>query len=83
VSCLDIASARLSAHGVAHEFNVCQGNAHEDLVHYVRQHNYDLLFMGAFGHRRIIEWLLGSTTQYFLRMSPVPLVLCHVEQPTT
>lgn len=83
VSCLEIASARLSAHGVAHEVNVCPGNAHEDLVHYVHQHHHDLLFMGAFGHRRIIEWLLGSTTQYLLRMSPVPLVLCHAEQPPT
>jgi nucleotide-binding universal stress UspA family protein len=33
--------------------------------------------MGAFGHRRIVEWILGSTTQYLLRTSPVPLILCH------
>jgi nucleotide-binding universal stress UspA family protein len=73
---LDDIEARLTASGVACTVEVCQGNAHEDLVQYIRDHGHDLLFMGAFGQQRIIEWVLGSTTQYLLRTSPIPLVLC-------
>lgn len=35
----------------------------------------DFLFMGAHGHSRVIETVLGSTTEYVTRRSPVP-VLC-------
>ncbi len=63
--------------GIACDVHTCMGNAHEDLASYVREQGHDLLFMGSFGQRRIVEWLLGSTTQYFLRTSPIPLVLCH------
>ena len=36
---------------------------------------HDLLFMGAHGHSRMVEAVLGSTTEYVTRRSPVP-VLC-------
>ncbi|MGC8916318.1 MAG: universal stress protein [Thermoanaerobaculum sp.] len=36
---------------------------------------HDFLFMGAHGHSRIVETVLGSTTEYVTRRSPVP-VLC-------
>ena len=74
---LDALQARVMDEGIACEVGICRGNAHEDLVRYVEDHGHDLLFMGAFGHRRIVEWILGSTTQYLLRTSPVPLILCH------
>ncbi len=74
---LDAIRGQVTDSGVTCEIDICQGNAHEDLGRYVRDQGYDLLFMGAFGHRRIVEWILGSTTQYMLRTSPVPLVLCH------
>jgi nucleotide-binding universal stress UspA family protein len=80
---LDDIEAQLIAAGVTCTVEVYQGNAHEDLVHYVRDRHHDLLFMGAFGQRRIIEWVLGSTTQYLLRTSTVPLVLCPVEASET
>lgn len=73
---LDALQARVRDQGMSCEVDICRGNAHEDLVHYVQDHGYDLLFMGAFGRQRIVEWILGSTTQYLLRMSSVPLVLC-------
>lgn len=74
---LDAIQRQVRERGSACEIDIYQGNAHEDLMRYVREQGHDILFMGAFGHRRIVEWLLGSTTQYALRTSPVPLVLCH------
>jgi nucleotide-binding universal stress UspA family protein len=38
----------------------------------------DLLAMGAFGQGRVREWLLGSTTEAMLRLSPQPILLCHL-----
>jgi nucleotide-binding universal stress UspA family protein len=75
--CLDDALAQLAIEGIPCEADVCIGNAHEDLVRYIRDHGHDLLFMGAFGHQRVVEWVLGSTTLYLLRACPVPLMFCH------
>jgi nucleotide-binding universal stress UspA family protein len=79
---LEDAHARLAAEGVACTTDVCLGNTPEDLVHYMRHHEYDMLFMGAFGRKRMVEWVLGSTTQYVLRTCPGSLMLCHAAQPT-
>jgi nucleotide-binding universal stress UspA family protein len=74
---LDDIQRQIVDRGIVGGVHICQGNAHEDLMQYVREQGHDLLVMGAFGHRRIVEWILGSTTQYALRRSPVPLMLCH------
>ncbi len=36
---------------------------------------YDLAVMGAFGESRVKELILGSTTSYIMRKSPIPLLL--------
>ena len=74
---LEAVQKQLTDRGITCNVDICQGNAHEDLLQYIGDHGHDLVVMGAFGHRRIVEWILGSTTQYLLRTSPVPLVLCH------
>ena len=42
-----------------------------------RERGHDLLFIGAYGHSRIIEMVLGSTTEYVLRNSPCPVFLAR------
>ena len=74
---LDTAQSQLDALGVSSQVALCRGNAHEDLVQYMREHEHDVLFMGAFGRQRVAEWVLGSTTQYLLHACPGSLVLCH------
>jgi nucleotide-binding universal stress UspA family protein len=75
-ACLDEARAHLDREAVAYTFDLYPGNAHDDLVQYMLDRGYDMLFMGAFGRRRLAEWVLGSTTQYLLRTCPGPLLLC-------
>jgi len=33
------------------------------------------MVMGAYGHNRLREWLLGSTTSTIIQKSPVPVLL--------
>jgi nucleotide-binding universal stress UspA family protein len=51
------------------------GNAPERITNFLREHNHDLLFIGAYGHSRIIEMVLGSTTEYVMRNSPCAVFL--------
>jgi nucleotide-binding universal stress UspA family protein len=77
---LEDARTEIEAAGISCHVELCAGNSHEDLVQYIRRHGHDGLFMGAFGHRRIVEWVMGSTTQYLLRASPGPIILSHAHQ---
>jgi len=57
------------------EFKLLNGHANEEIVRFLKDHAADLLFIGAYGHSRIIEMVLGSTTEYVLRNSPCPVFL--------
>jgi nucleotide-binding universal stress UspA family protein len=72
-----VADARkyLAAYELASTCEVQSGNAPEQIVAFINDRNVDLLFIGAYGHRRIIEMVLGSTTEYVLRNSPCPVFL--------
>jgi len=51
------------------------GNAPERIANFIRENKHDLLFIGAYGHSRIIEMVLGSTTEYVLRNAACPVFL--------
>ena len=72
---LDEARRYLEPYGVEIRCESQPGPPHEGIVHAIREHGHDLLFIGAYGHSRIIEMVLGSTTEYVLRNSPCPVFL--------
>ncbi len=51
------------------------GHAPEQIVACIKERGFDLLFIGAYGHSRILEMVLGSTTEYVLRNAPCPVFL--------
>jgi nucleotide-binding universal stress UspA family protein len=53
------------------------GPPHQRIVDVLRDGGYDLLFIGAYGHSRIIEMVLGSTTEFVLRNSRAPVFLAR------
>jgi nucleotide-binding universal stress UspA family protein len=53
------------------------GPPHQRIVDVLRDGHFDLLFIGAYGHSRIIEMVLGSTTEYVLRNSGAPVFLAR------
>lgn len=50
-------------------------NAPERIASFIHERQHDLLFIGAYGHSRIIEMVLGSTTEYVLRNTDCPVFL--------
>jgi len=70
------AEGYLRPYGIATAFELQQtGNAPERIAHFIREQAHDLLFIGAYGHSRIIEMVLGSTTEYVLRNAECPVYL--------
>jgi nucleotide-binding universal stress UspA family protein len=59
----------------AAEFHLLAGHANEEIIKFLKERDADLLFIGAYGHSRIIEMVLGSTTEYVLRNAPCPVFL--------
>ncbi len=56
---------------------VREGEAHEQIVETAEEYNADLIFMGSYGHSRIREAILGSTTVQVMRNSAVPILMAR------
>jgi nucleotide-binding universal stress UspA family protein len=74
---LEEARRYLDTYTIETEFLARSGHANETILDVMAEQAYDLLFIGAYGHSRIIEMVLGSTTEYVLRNCPSPLFLCR------
>jgi nucleotide-binding universal stress UspA family protein len=73
---LDEAEVYLRSYQLQTTFTLQQtGNAPERIANFIKEHHHDLLFIGAYGHSRIIEMVLGSTTEYVLRNTACPVFL--------
>jgi nucleotide-binding universal stress UspA family protein len=72
---VDQARRYLASYALPTRTFVVAGHAYERIPAEIREHSYDLLFMGTHGHSRIIEMVLGSTTEYVLRNAPCPVFL--------
>jgi nucleotide-binding universal stress UspA family protein len=73
-------AAHLNMHGVKLTFDTIDANGREigDLfADYVRSQKIDLLVMGAYGHSRVRDFVLGGATKSMLRQPPIPLFLSH------
>ena len=57
------------------EFHLLAGHANEEIIKHIKERDADGLFIGAYGHSRIIEMVLGSTTEYVLRNSSCPVFM--------
>ena len=54
---------------------VRKGAEDKVILQYIREGSADLLVMGAYGHNRLRELLLGSTTSSVIRKSTIPVLL--------
>jgi nucleotide-binding universal stress UspA family protein len=70
----------LARHGVNVTLDVVDGGGRsigDAIESYVASRNGDLLVMGAYGHSRLREFILGGATKSVLARPPVPIFFSH------
>ena len=72
---LDAARDALSAAGFEIQIAIRGGEVEPTLHAYQAEHGIGLLVMGAYGHSRIRQFLVGSTTTSMIRSTTTPLLL--------
>jgi nucleotide-binding universal stress UspA family protein len=65
----------LSEQGSEIHLAIRKGDVEQTLHAYQEEHNIDILIMGAYGHSRIRQFLVGSTTTRMLETAKKPLVI--------
>ena len=65
----------LEAAGLTVESIIREGEVEAELNSYQAEHAIDLLVMGAYGHSRIRQFLVGSTTATMLQTASLPVLL--------
>jgi len=72
---LDWARTTLEKAGFEVTASLRSGQVEDVLCAYRTEHAIDLIVMGAYGHSKIREFLVGSTTTQLVRRSKIPLLL--------
>ena len=63
--------------GISSGFNDLELNASEAIIGQAADMNADLIVMGAYGHARLREIILGGVTRDLLKSAPACLLLAH------
>lgn len=72
-----VAEARgyLEPHGITTRYETREGDPSEIIVTFAGESGADLLIMGAYGHTKVRELVVGSTTAYAMNHAPCPVLL--------
>jgi len=73
-------SLHLARHGVTAQAATIAGTdvaVGDLLLSYAADHDIDLIVMGAYGHTRLREVVLGGATRTLLRHMTVPVLMSH------
>jgi nucleotide-binding universal stress UspA family protein len=54
---------------------ILPGKESDEIMKFIREGAVELMVVGAYGHNRLRELLLGSTTSHVIRKSPIPVLL--------
>ncbi len=73
---LNEAKTYLEPYELAAETIGSSGSPEKEILRVAKDNLCNLIIMGAFGHSRIREAILGSTTEHVMRNSTIPLLLC-------
>ena len=73
-------SAYLAHHGISATTQTLP-NPHKDvsgvLRHHAEESGAGLIVMGAYGHSRLLEWILGGATRGMLKKQTIPILMAH------
>ncbi|NCD33379.1 MAG: universal stress protein [Spartobacteria bacterium] len=71
----DEGAALVQSYGLTVDAHIETGIAEERILAAIKEYQCDVLFVGAYGHSRIREMVLGSTTVHLIARSAIPVVL--------
>jgi len=54
---------------------ILSGKEPDEIIKFIREGSVELMVMGAYGHNRLREFFLGSTSSHVIRKSPIPVLL--------
>ena len=57
------------------EVIIMPGKESDEIINYIKEGAVELIVMGAYGHNRLRELLLGSTTSHIISKSTIPVLL--------
>jgi len=63
------------AYEISPAIEVRRGHADDEIINFSDEQHFHLIIMGAYGHSRIREAILGSTTERVMRNARIPLLL--------
>jgi len=72
---LNVVETRLKEAEIAAECHLLTGDVEDQIEAFTAENAIDLLIMGAYGHGRIRELLIGSTTTHLIRRCKIPVML--------
>jgi nucleotide-binding universal stress UspA family protein len=59
------------------EVIIIPGKESDEIIKYIKEGAVELIVMGAYGHNRLHEFFLGSTTSHIISKSTIPVLLAH------
>ena len=74
---LSQATEILKGYDITHDNMLESGDAVDAILGFCRKGSYDLLVIGAYGHSKIRELILGNTTVQLMRKVTCPVLLCR------
>lgn len=72
---MEEARKRLISSGIETTLHHLEGHAEEVISRFIEKHEIDLLIMGAYGHSRIRQLIVGSTTTAMVRTCRIPVLM--------
>jgi nucleotide-binding universal stress UspA family protein len=67
----------LEAHEVAGTVLEAKGDSGEQIVEFAKSTDADLIVMGAYGHSKVRELVVGSTTTFVINHAACPVLLAR------
>ncbi len=71
---------KLARHGVHTEVSIIsrtQARVADCLLRHAREHGLQMIVMGAYGHSRVREALIGGPTRHMLQDAELPILMAH------
>jgi len=69
------AKIKAAKSGIVFDDKIMYGDCGVEIVRYAKKHNFDMIVIGSHGRSEVKEFFLGSTSNYVLHKSPLPVMI--------